>query len=125
MRPWWADPWTSGDRFRKARERTGLDQEPFAELIGSSRQTVSNYEKDNTQRHVQAIVNAWALATGTTPEWLLEGLPHLDSNQKPIGYQSAAGQLILPFQPRGGGITTPMREQLADVIDLDARRAVA
>lgn len=50
-------------------------------------------------------------------------LPHLDSNQKPIGIQSG-GQLVLPFRRLGVGTTTVAREQLlADVIDLDSRRA--
>jgi len=70
---WYADPWTRGDRFRKAREHLGLDQTAFGELINVSRQTVSNYETDITQRPIRAIVAAWALAAGTTKDWLMEG----------------------------------------------------
>ena len=47
---WYLDPWTPGDRFHKARSHTGLDQEQFADLIGASRQTVSNYELDAITR---------------------------------------------------------------------------
>lgn len=70
---WYDDPWTAGDRFRKAREHTGLDQDAFADLIGASRNTISNYETNAVARHIRAIVNAWAIATSTSPEWLLTG----------------------------------------------------
>ena len=61
------------DRFRKAREHLGMDQDEFAQLINASRSTVGNYESGTTKRPVGNIVAAWALATGTTVQWLLTG----------------------------------------------------
>lgn len=87
---------TKGDRFRKARELTGLGQREFAEKIGVSHQTVTNAEKDH--RAVRKITaNAWSLVTGVPVEWLEDGrtpdgdggdsLPWLDSNKQPSGQQ--------------------------------------
>jgi transcriptional regulator with XRE-family HTH domain len=98
---------TKGDRFRKARELTGLGQREFAERIGVSHQTVTNAEKDH--RSVRKItVNAWSLVTGVPVEWLETGtiptgpdgnpLPWFDSNEQPSGY--ALAQVIgLPLAP--------------------------
>ena len=93
---------TIHDRLRKAREITGLDQGPFAEEIGVSRGTVSNYESGAVTRLGKLQLRAWALRTGVPLEWLQTGenphqdgpdggqvLPRLDSNQQPSGYASA------------------------------------
>ena len=66
-----------GDRLRLTRERrTGLDQAAFAEHIGVSRGTVSNYERDHLPGgpRQRLVLNAWAQATGTTREWLETGV---------------------------------------------------
>ncbi|WP_280317344.1 helix-turn-helix transcriptional regulator [Nocardia wallacei] len=82
-------------RLRIARETAGLEQGQLAELMGVSRNSVSNAESGkHTPRKI--LVNAWALATGVPVSWLETGnaprpddpdegyvLPHLDSNQKP------------------------------------------
>ena len=68
---------TVGDRLRLARERrTGLDQGDFADHIGVSRGTVSNYERDRLPGgpRQRLVLNAWAQATGTTREWLESGI---------------------------------------------------
>lgn len=65
--------WTVGDRLRKARELRGLDQGPFAALIGVSRGTVSNYERGTTERYKPIVMNAWAAHTGISLEWLEKG----------------------------------------------------
>lgn len=87
---------TRGDRYRKARELTGQGQKEFAEMIGVSRQTVTNAEKEHSKVR-RITTNAWALATGVDREWLEtgmvgpnsgDGLPRLDSNQEPSGYLS-------------------------------------
>lgn len=65
--------WTVGDRLRKARELLGLDQGPFADLIGVSRGTVSNYERGTTERYKPIVMNAWAAQTGVPVEWLESG----------------------------------------------------
>lgn len=64
---------TSGDRLRKARELTGMDQETFAELLGVSRGTVSNYERSRTMRRHAIVLRAWAMATGVPLYWLEGG----------------------------------------------------
>lgn len=64
--------WTMGDRLRKAREEAGYDQRRFADLIGVSRQTITNAEKGHkTVRKI--TLNAWAMATGVPVEWLVSG----------------------------------------------------
>lgn len=65
--------WTEGDRLRKARETTGLDQERFAAQLGVSRGTVSNYERNATTRRRPIVLRAWSLATGVSLEWLEHG----------------------------------------------------
>ena len=64
---------TVGDRLRKAREKTGLDQGEFAEEIGVSRGTVSNYEGDKTEGFKRPYVAAWAIRADVPVEWLLWG----------------------------------------------------
>lgn len=56
---------TRGDRFRKAREKLGLEQGAFAEHIGVSRGTVSNYERDMTVTR-KVVASAWWLMDGDT-----------------------------------------------------------
>lgn len=61
---------TEGDRLRKAREVIGLDQEKFADVLGVSRGTVSNYERSRTTHRRVIVIRAWSLATGVPVEWL-------------------------------------------------------
>lgn len=64
--------WTQGERLRKARETAGYEQGEFAELIGVSRGTVSNYERDNgTAKKI--VLRAWSMATGVPLAWLETG----------------------------------------------------
>lgn len=65
-----------GDRLRVARERrTGMDQATFADHIGVSRGTVSNYERDKLPGgpRQRLVLNAWASACNVTREWLETG----------------------------------------------------
>lgn len=64
--------WTVTDRLRKARELTGLDQDIFAEEIGVSRGTVSNYER-GCNTHKKSVMMTWAMRSGVPLEWLLTG----------------------------------------------------
>lgn len=66
---------TAGDRLRKAREaKTGLDQTQFAEEIGVSRGTVSNYERaESVQGMKPAYLKLWAMRCDVTVEWLETG----------------------------------------------------
>jgi transcriptional regulator with XRE-family HTH domain len=64
---------TLGDRLRKARIRSGLDQQELADRIAASRNTVSNYENGhNGKRGPKVMVlRAWAHACGVTYEELV------------------------------------------------------
>ena len=61
------------DRLRKARETAEYDQVKLAELMGVSRETVSNYERGRTKPR-KIVLNAWALATGVPVTWLRDGV---------------------------------------------------
>ena len=68
-----ADPqWTMADRLKKARLLTGLEQEPFADLVGMVRGTVSNYETGKTKPR-RIYLEKIAEVTGVTVHWLLTG----------------------------------------------------
>lgn len=87
--------WSVGDRLRKAREVMGLSQSEFAQATGVSQRSVSRYESLEDAAEIRRpVLLAWAFATGVSMDWLLtgsagphgsDGLPHLDSNQKPFG----------------------------------------
>lgn len=64
--------WDLGDRLRKARTTTGLGIVEFAEKMGISRATVSAAESGKNEPH-KNTVKMWALATGVSYEWLLNG----------------------------------------------------
>ena len=61
--------WTIPDRLRKARELTGLDQSEFANALGVSRGTVSNYER-GSRVYRRPVLLAWAMCAGVPMEWL-------------------------------------------------------
>lgn len=64
---------TVGDRLRKARELTGMGAPAFAKEIGVSHKTINNAESDrHTVRKI--VMNAYALATGVSVEWLETGI---------------------------------------------------
>lgn len=69
---------TAGDRLRKARELLGLDQESFADKLGVSRGTVSNYERNATTNRRPIVLRTWALATGVSLDWLEQRLDDAD-----------------------------------------------
>lgn len=64
---------TIGDRLRKARELTGLDQEQFAAAIDVSRGTVSNYEGGTTTNLKRLVLKQWAMFAGVRLEWIETG----------------------------------------------------
>lgn len=64
---------TIGDRLRKARELTGLEQGPFADELGIARGTVGNYEHEHVAPR-KVVLKAWAMRTGVPLEWLETGV---------------------------------------------------
>lgn len=73
---------TIGDRLRKARTQLGpdMDAAAFADLIGVSRGTITNYELEKTpaEKMRPIVLNAWALATGVDVEWIRTGVLPVD-----------------------------------------------
>jgi len=63
---------TIGDRLRKARQLTGLEQAEFAAEVGISRGTVRNYELEAVKPRRPVLV-AWAFRTGVPLAWLETG----------------------------------------------------
>jgi transcriptional regulator with XRE-family HTH domain len=63
---------TVGERLKKARQLTRLDQDEFARLVGVVRATVSNAERD-IYPPKPILLNAWSLATGVPRLWLETG----------------------------------------------------
>lgn len=97
-----------GARLRIARERrTGLEQEPFAQLINVSRGTVSNYERGRLPGgpREQLVLNAWAAACDVSVDWLRTG-------DEPA-----------PTPPDGGDQGGPMLSELSDYTRKKARRS--
>lgn len=97
---------TIADRLRKAREVTGMDQGPFAELLGVSRGTVSNYERGTTENYKPIVLRAWAMATGVSIGWIQEG--GNPSGPTPSGTPASTRQanlnrLAAAKKPRSGG----------------------
>lgn len=64
--------WTIGDRLRKARELTGLNQTPFAAQIDISTGTVQNYELAKVEPR-RIVLKQWALRSGVSLKWLETG----------------------------------------------------
>lgn len=97
--------WTIGDRLRKAREDAGFrkNQLEFAQQIGISRRSLTNYELAHTPPP-RPVLLAWSFRTGISMEWLMtgegpgpegDGLPRLDLNQRPSDYTSIASPVSL------------------------------
>lgn len=104
----------TSDRLRKAREVAGYEQAEFAELIGVSRGTVSNYERGGTKRYKPIVVRAWALSTGVSLEWLMDGItaptPTPPGNR--VEDRQAALARLAASKRRGGRAMTPSDQYL-------------
>lgn len=70
---------TIHDRLAKARAYYAkqidypITQDEFAELVGCSGATVSNYELGNVSRLSDATLREWARVTGVSYRWLKTG----------------------------------------------------
>ncbi len=84
-----------GDRLRTARERrTGMDQGQFADHIGVSRGTVSNYERDKLPGgpRQRLVLNAWAMACDVSRQWLETGIAPTDNGGGDGGFGPESGR---------------------------------
>lgn len=115
--------WTISDRLRKAREYAGLDQAQFADEVGISRRSVTNYEKGHSQPS-RPVLLAWSLRTGVAMEWLAnggdDGLPRLDSNQRPSDYTSAGSGIASLLHLRRDRRSARRARQLVPAIEVAA-----
>jgi transcriptional regulator with XRE-family HTH domain len=83
--------WTLGDRIRKARLITGMNQRDFAPRINVKPGSLAAWEADHSQpRDVVAVARRISIATGVPAAWIL-GL----DDGPPEG----------PFDGPGGGIS--------------------
>ena len=67
--------WTFGDKFRKARRISGLDQREFAARVGLTASTVAAYEGDRATprlRDVGSLAKRIQLLTGIEQSWFME-----------------------------------------------------
>lgn len=87
--------WTLTDRLRKSRLLAGLEQAEIAELVGVSRNSVSNYENGKTELTATTFVR-WAHATGVTLDWLAEGV-----NDKTPAEAGAVSTVSTSVRPEG------------------------
>jgi transcriptional regulator with XRE-family HTH domain len=63
---------TLGERLRLTREHADLDQAQLGDLLGVSRQTVSNYER-GIRKPKEATLLAWSIHTKTSLESIRTG----------------------------------------------------
>lgn len=62
------------DRLRKARENTRMTAGQFADHIGVSRNTVSNYEDSGyAKTRKDSTIRLWAIASGIPYTWIRTG----------------------------------------------------
>lgn len=69
---------TLGERIFQIRTQTGLSQEQFGEKLGTTRQTVSKWELDQTMPELNKIVMISRIFSVTTDSLLVEGISTFD-----------------------------------------------
>lgn len=77
--------WDLADRMRKALRTSGISVGEMADYLGVGRNTVSTWINGRIAPSRQTL-RLWAIRCGVSYEWLVGGLPRLDSNQEPAGY---------------------------------------
>lgn len=69
---WTIPEWTLGDRLRKSRLKAGFEQDEMASLMGTTRPSISAWERDMARpRDLVAVAKKWADYTRTPVIWLL------------------------------------------------------
>lgn len=63
---------TTGARLRAVRDREGLSQVQFAEMLGIARRTLIGWERDETELSAQALRQLRTLFD-VDPEWVISG----------------------------------------------------
>ena len=78
-----------GRRIQLARERAGLTQSQFAELVGMTRSSIANIETGRQANTAEQVV-AFASQLNCDPRWLLTGW----QNERPN-----VGNVLPPYEP--------------------------
>lgn len=86
-------------RLRIAREHAGYDQGQLADLVGVSRNTISNAETGAVEPR-RIIVNAWALACGVPVDWIITGKPPNDDPDPTSGLRIISNEPDMLIQQR-------------------------
>ena len=84
-------------RLRIAREHAGYDQGQLAELVGVSRNTISNAETGTVEPR-KIVVNAWALACGVPADWIWTGKQPEDDPDPSSGQRIIRPDFSAPSQ---------------------------
>lgn len=86
-------------RLRIAREHAGYDQGQLADLIGVSRNTISNAETGSVAPR-KIVVNAWSMACGVPADWIWTGKAPEDDPDPNSGLRIIRTEPDVPVQQR-------------------------
>ncbi len=92
--------WTFGDKIRKARRISGLDQREFAARLNLTASTVAAYEGDRAAprlRDAGALAKSLQMLTGVEASWFLDFEPTLPDT--PIAEQRTDSLHLAPVTP--------------------------
>ncbi|AOE43985.1 immunity repressor [Gordonia phage Delian] len=104
--------WTLGDRIRKTRAVSGLDQRGFADALGVKPGSLAGWETDRQRpRDVVALAKRIEMITRVPAEWVLglrdgpdegDSSPLTGSNRRPLAYKvgSQPGATVCTFPSR-------------------------
>lgn len=82
-------PLTLGRQLAAARERIGLDQDEFGELIGKDRSTISRWERDKQVPPFTVVVQV-----SRVTEWPLDLFARAIGTSEDNGPETPGGQVI-------------------------------
>lgn len=86
--------WTFGDRLRKARRRSGMTGQQFADVLGITASALGQYETDRaTPRDVVELAKRVEIVTGIPAAWMLgvEGVAYPATEAMPIVPAAGSG----------------------------------
>lgn len=98
-----SDELTLGQRLARARREAKLNQQQLAEKLGVSRQTISNYERDEVEETRFDFIAKWGAATDVSLDYFARGVSHPsdceDGSMAPVFvlHGECKGQTVLPF----------------------------
>jgi transcriptional regulator with XRE-family HTH domain len=105
-------------RLKRARKDAGLTQPQLAELIGVSRRTVVNYEKDASKASVRAVQNI-AIECAVDEIWLLTGQGKMEA--PPAGTDSLTNHQNLLNRFKDPELALALIERLITIESFNTR----